>query len=494
MAEYTEDVAKKIDRQNFFKMPLRKAIVLFSVLFFVVIAFGSSLAYYIVMRKVLSESSMKELEQIMSTRMSIIDAMLDKEILLTKIFAKANSVELYFSDPSNEHFKKNYFVMLNEHKEFFQNKMIGWISLKDLKYYVNEQFMEKYDSSNPKHSWFFETLKYEDPPLIKVDFDYLTRQIYDLYINYPVYYEGKAIGAICSRYSLSEFMNNLNLPENVYVFGKDGVVIGAANEKIVKDKKTLMELFGSYGEDVLHEALNLSKNSSKILYFGKNYYLISNTRNENLFLVSKNEVNMKMIIHEKASMVLFALLLLMALAFVVFNVFILHILKPMNKSMQSYIESSLLDELTKIPNKRFFNIRMKDEWNRATRGQYPISFLMLDLDKFKKYNDTYGHLEGDILLRETARIFSNCLNRASDFVARFGGEEFCIVLANTKIEGARKIAEDVRGSTEKTGKITVSIGLVCEIPKIGSNYKDFIESADQKLYEAKNTGRNKVVG
>ncbi|GBU24870.1 hypothetical protein R83H12_01505 [Fibrobacteria bacterium R8-3-H12] len=494
MAEYAEYVANKIDRQNFFKIPLRKAIVLFSVLFFIAIAFGSSLAYYFVMRKVLSENSMKELKQTMNTRRTIIKANLDKEILLTKIFASSTPVKHYFSDPSNEHFKNSYFEMLNEHKDFFQNKMIGWISLKDSNYYVNEQFMEKFNSSNPDHSWFFEALKYKNPPFIKVDFDYLTRQIYDLYINYPVYYENKAIGIVSSRYSLFEFMNNLNLPENVYVFGQDGVIIGAANEKIAQDKKTIMELFGSVGEEVHKKALSLSKDSSEMLYFGKNHYSINKVGNMNLFLMSKTEINMKTIIHEKASIVFFALLLLMALAFVVFNMFILHILKPVNKNMQSYIESSLLDELTKIPNKRFFNMRIEDEWNRATRGQYPISFLMLDLDKFKKYNDTYGHLEGDILLRESAQIFSNCLNRASDFVARFGGEEFCIVLANTKIEGARKIAEDVRGAMEKTGKITISIGLVCEIPKIGSNCKDFIESADQKLYEAKNTGRNKVVG
>jgi diguanylate cyclase (GGDEF)-like protein len=494
MAKYIEDVAKRIDMQNFLKVPLRKAIVLFSVLFFAAIDLGSSAAYYFVMRKALSESSMKELKYAMNTRRNIINAMLDKEILLTKIFANATPVKQYFSDPGNEHFKENYFGILNEHKEYFQNKMLGWISLKDLNYYVNEQFMEKYDSSNATHSWFFQTLKYENPPFIKVDFDYLTRQIYDLYINYPVYYKNEVMGAVCSRYSLSEFMGNLNLPENIYVFGKDGVVVGAANEKIAKNKRTLTELFGPVAEAVLKKALSLSTNSSEILYFGKNYYLEKKKKNENLFLASKHEVNMEMIMQEKASIVFFALLLLMALAFVVFNLFILHILKPINKSMQSYIESSLLDELTKIPNKRFFNMRMEDEWSRATREQYPISFLMLDLDKFKKYNDTYGHLEGDVILREAARIFSNCLSRASDFMARFGGEEFCIVLANTKIEGARKIAECVRTSMEKTGKITVSIGLVCEIPKAGDNYKDFMETADQKLYKAKNTGRNKVVG
>jgi diguanylate cyclase (GGDEF)-like protein len=493
MAEYTKDVANKIDRQNFFNMPLRKAIALFSVLFFIAIAFGSSLAYYFTMRKVLSEDSMKKLKYAMSTRQEIIDAMLDKEILLTKIFATAAPVERFFSDPSNERLKNNYFSILNEHKEFFQNKMIGWISLKDLNYHVNEQFMEKYDSSNAAHSWFFETLKYEKPPLIKVDFDYLTRQIYDLYINYPVYYENKIVGAVCSRYSLFEFINNLHLPENIYVFDKNGIVIGAANEKIAKSKKTLTELFGSDGDNVLKKALSLGENSSDILYFGKNYYLISNTRNENLFLMSKNEVNMKMIINERASTVFLALLLLMALSFVVFNIFILNILKPINRNMLAYIESSLIDELTKLPNKRFFNIRMEDEWNRAVRGKYPLSFLMMDLDKFKSYNDTHGHLEGDRLLRDVARIFSYCVNRTCDFTSRFGGEEFCVILPNTKEDGAKKIAENIRIAMERAGKATISIGLVCKIPSLEDDMQEFVIQADQKLYEAKNTGRNKVV-
>jgi len=494
MIRYTREVLNKIERQNFFKMPLRRTIVLFSVLFFVVIAFGSSLAYYFVMRKVLSENSMKELKLTMNIRRTLIKAKLDKEILLIKVFANATPVRNYFLNPSDEYLKKEYFTILNEHKEYFQNKMISWINIKDSNYYVNEQFMEKFDSSNPNHSWFFETLKYENPPLIKVDFDYLVRQIYDLYINYPIYYEDKAIGVVSSRYSLFEFITNLNLPENFYVFGEDGVIIGAANEKIAQEKKTIMDLFGSAGEDVYKKSLSLGKDSSEILYFSKNHYSISKVGGMNLFLMSDNEINIKTIIHEKASIVLLALLLLMALSFIIFNMFILHILKPMNKNMQVYIESSLLDELTKIPNRRFFNMRIEDEWSRATREQYPVSFLMLDLDKFKKYNDTYGHLEGDILLQESAQIFTDCLSRASDFVARIGGEEFCIVLANTKIEGARKIAEEVRGSMAKSGKITVSIGLVCEIPKVGSDYKNFIEFADQKLYEAKNTGRNKVVG
>jgi diguanylate cyclase (GGDEF)-like protein len=494
MAEYTEDVANKIDRQNIFKMPLRKAIVLFSVLFIIIIAFSSSLAYYFAMRKVLSESSLKELKQTMSTRQSIINAKLDREINLMKIFANAAPVKHYFLEPGNEPYKKAYFAMLDTYKEYFQSKMLGWVSINDLNYHVNGQFMEKYDSSNAAHSWFFETLKYENPPLIRVDFDYLNRQIYDLYINYPIYYENKAIGAMCSRYSLFEFVNNLSLPENVYVFGKDGVVISAADEKIAQDKKTLIELFGSDGEYINKKALSLGENSSDILDFGNNHYSISNTGNLGLYLVSKNEVDMKRIMQERASIVFFALLLLMVFAFVIFNMFILHALKPMNKNMQAYIESSLMDELTKLPNKRFFNVRMEDEWNRAVRGKYSLSFLMMDLDKFKNYNDSHGHLEGDRLLRDVARIFSYCANRTSDFAARFGGEEFCVILPNTKEEGAKKIAENIRIAMERTGKATISIGMVCKVPRLEDNMQEFIDSADQKLYEAKNSGRNKVAG
>jgi diguanylate cyclase (GGDEF)-like protein len=151
-----------------------------------------------------------------------------------------------------------------------------------------------------------------------------------------------------------------------------------------------------------------------------------------------------------------------------------------------------MDELTKLPNKRFFNLRMEDEWNRAIRGNYSLSFLMMDLDKFKSYNDTHGHLEGDRLLRDVARIFSYSVNRTSDFTARFGGEEFCVILPNTKENGAKKIAENVRISMERTGKATISIGMACKVPRLEDDMQEFIDWADKKLYEAKNTGRNKV--
>jgi diguanylate cyclase (GGDEF)-like protein len=202
---------------------------------------------------------------------------------------------------------------------------------------------------------------------------------------------------------------------------------------------------------------------------------------------------MEEILEERASKVFFILLLIMLLAFIVFNRFIAHILKPMNRNMQTYVESSLFDELTKLPNRRFFNMKMEDELSRAARAEYPISCMMMDLDKFKSYNDTHGHAGGDALLREAAKVFKSSTNRAQDFIARVGGEEFCAILPNTDLDGAKQVAERIRAGMEKTGKATISIGLICRIPTRRDIMDDLIKDADDKLYQAKNTGRNKVV-
>jgi len=492
MSNYVDNVIDDLDRQILFNMPLRKAVILFSALLFTIITLSSSAAYYFSMRKILNENLAQELKQTLDMRYFLLRAELQKKSMLLKALSEYPDIKAYFSSSDDENAKKPGLDVFEQYKNYFNSKMIGWISTSDSNYYVNGQFMEKYSDSNPKHSWFFEVLERENVPTIRVDFDYLNRQIYDLYINYPVYSEGKIIGVISGRISLFEFVNRLHIPENIFVFDDNGIVIGAADEKIAKEKKTLKELFGSQGEEVLKTALALDKKSSETFSIGRTQYVVNSTERLDLFLMAKDSVDISKILRERASMVFIALLLLMLLVFVVFNKLISHMLEPINRNMMSYIKSSLLDELTKLPNRRFFNMRIEDEWNRAVRGKYSLSFLMMDLDKFKIYNDTYGHLEGDRLLRDVARIFSFCVNRTSDFMARFGGEEFSVILPNTKLEGARKIAENIRMSMERAGKSTISIGLVCKTPALNDSMQEFIDQADQKLYEAKNTGRNKV--
>jgi diguanylate cyclase (GGDEF)-like protein len=127
---------------------------------------------------------------------------------------------------------------------------------------------------------------------------------------------------------------------------------------------------------------------------------------------------------------------------------------------------------------------------------------MMDIDKFKTYNDTYGHQQGDVALKTFADVVSRSLNRPSDFAARWGGEEFIILLPNVNTNGAAEVAERVRKNVEasvihteegKETRITVSIGINTVSPTADANIGDFIKEADQALYKAKESGRNRYV-
>jgi len=162
---------------------------------------------------------------------------------------------------------------------------------------------------------------------------------------------------------------------------------------------------------------------------------------------------------------------------------------------------SMTDMLTELPNRRNFDYRIQLEWDRARRDKTPLSLSIMDIDKFKNYNDTYGHLQGDVAIQTIAKMIMQSLNRSVDFAARWGGEEFCILLPSTNLAGAIKTTENVRKNIEDTTipyiegtvtKITVSAGVNTVLPLQGGTIRDFIDGADQALYAAKESGRNRV--
>ena len=161
----------------------------------------------------------------------------------------------------------------------------------------------------------------------------------------------------------------------------------------------------------------------------------------------------------------------------------------------------VIDPLTDIPNRRGFNERLEIEWAHAIRDKSTLSILMIDIDHFKHYNDTYGHPQGDVLLRATAAIFRQTLVRSTDFAARWGGEEFAVLLPGTNMDGALKIAQRIRSDVEAAEipcadgsdtRVTVSIGVYSRSPQPTDSVDDFVAGADRALYTAKESGRNKV--
>jgi len=162
---------------------------------------------------------------------------------------------------------------------------------------------------------------------------------------------------------------------------------------------------------------------------------------------------------------------------------------------------SMSDDLTELPNRRSFEIRIAEEWDRASREQTSLSVMMIDIDHFKKYNDTFGHTQGDIALKMVAEVLSRVLKRPGDFAARWGGEEFIILLPNTDADGALDVAEEIRELVEDMDiptpegnitNLTVSVGVNTRLQGQSGNIDKFVEWTDMALYAAKNKGRNKV--
>jgi len=170
--------------------------------------------------------------------------------------------------------------------------------------------------------------------------------------------------------------------------------------------------------------------------------------------------------------------------------------------MQTIERLGLIDALTELPNRRSFDNQSGYEWGRAMRGNDHIGLLMLDVDKFKTYNDTYGHPQGDVMLQAIAQQLRASLKRSVDMSFRFGGEEFAVLLPGTDVDGAFTVAERIRAAIEQMEvpipdkglitRATVSIGAASCIPQSCESFSDLVDEADRLLYQAKKNGRNRV--
>lgn len=162
---------------------------------------------------------------------------------------------------------------------------------------------------------------------------------------------------------------------------------------------------------------------------------------------------------------------------------------------------AITDPLTGLANRRHFDHCLITEWRRGIRDHMPLSLLLIDADFFKTYNDTYGHLRGDGCLKQIAEAAQYVVARPGDLVARFGGEEFAVILPNTSNGGAMQMAQEVCAvmrnrrllhSSNPLGIVTVSIECATLVPQMGQHALTLIDYADQALYRAKNAGRNRA--
>ncbi len=183
--------------------------------------------------------------------------------------------------------------------------------------------------------------------------------------------------------------------------------------------------------------------------------------------------------------------------------------RALRKSQRELMDTNLqlqrltnIDGLTGLSSRRYFNEYIETQWHTAQRAQYPISMLMVDIDHFKQYNDHYGHLAGDEVLRKVSNALRKTCKRATDVVARFGGEEFVIALPFTTQDELVELAPSFPGIIEAlhlphaaspvSPWVTISVGGASAVP-LRQKFSSLIEAADKALYEAKRGGRNCAV-
>ncbi|MFH1982646.1 MAG: diguanylate cyclase [Pseudomonadota bacterium] len=177
--------------------------------------------------------------------------------------------------------------------------------------------------------------------------------------------------------------------------------------------------------------------------------------------------------------------------------------RALSEANEILARQAAIDGLTGVANRRRFDELLDLEWRRMMREENPLSLIMCDIDHFKAYNDTYGHLTGDACLKQVATAIRSALHRPGDLVARYGGEEFVVLLPNTPVEGAMHLAESIQqaisglniahAASAVAPRVTVSLGVATRVPSGGVAPVHLIAIADSALYDAKDQGRNRVV-
>ena len=285
-----------------------------------------------------------------------------------------------------------------------------------------------------------------------------------------------------------------------------------------KCEKLALERGLSYLEEIYNEKIYLDYKGmndyeNTILYLEKNMELKTKlskdkSKDYSQYLINEFESkeNLKKIsLLEKSRNKMILLFIVLGFGTIIISIFFYHIYKQnkeINRLNKLFKDLSVTDALTKVHNRRALDEFLSGNWALYKKTKMPISFMMIDLDFFKLYNDNYGHLKGDKVLEEVAKVIKESC-RKIDFVARYGGEEFIIIMLNTNKTEAINLAKRIKNNIYSTNiiheyskvsdRITISMGVTTAHIGTNKNYDDYIQKADNALYKAKSQGKNTYV-
>ncbi|GBU23420.1 diguanylate cyclase [Fibrobacteria bacterium R8-3-H12] len=393
------------------------------------------------------------------------------------------------------------FMEFNYNDNFLKNYINGKISL-------DSDILKIYMSSNndsTQSPWFINAKKvngriafsvpYLDQPSDKVLIDF-SMNIYNS--------KGQDIGVVSHSFYLEKLTRVLQLhkkvPEHeIYLFDYSENLITSADQSYMRN----MQPF-KFSEIGLNDYKNKIFSYSNLFIADNDYYIFfTPVFDRNFVLISKMPIKFIYSTKNFFSSKMFVIPTFLFITMIIFvSIFVIMLMSVEQRKKEKIEIDSLTDPLTKIFNRRYYEKIIELEFEKMKKEEKPISLIMLDIDFFKKCNDTYGHGQGDEVLKTVADIFVKNARREHDFVFRLGGEEFGVLLVGTSEKSTIKIAEKIRKEVEETKiqikgtneyiSITVSAGIASLVPHIEQNPKILYDIADEMLYRAKRTGRNKV--
>jgi len=510
----------------------RRFIIFSSVLFLLIFALGT-LTFIILMGKIQHKNAGYELAQTIEMERLKMEASLNSEIAIALKMANSPLIQRYFLNPTDAELQKIAFEEIAEYRKAFANNSVFWVNDIDKKFFSDESYVYTIDTANSENYWYMKTINGGEK--YNFDINYNTNlNVTNLWINAPVFdNQHKPIGIVGTGINLFDFVNNIYQNYSgteLYFFKVDGEITGTKDIALVEKKANITEVLGKTGEEILAK-IKASKAEGKIEYFeikdknevvavglipALNWYIISMCP-----IVVGNSL--------RGMTVLFAIMMAIIFAvFVIFNIFVVGMLEPLGRlvntinqtlfdwelkpnldnshkdeirTLGEFLNMTIIDQLTGIYNRRYMDGYLKKTIKSMERANSSLSVLLIDIDYFKKYNDTYGHAAGDNCLRIVASALAKCVSRELDFVARYGGEEFAIILPNTDKNGLHVIAEKVLEKVREcrishkashiADCVTISVGGTTSIVKHVHHPQDYIKAADKALYESKKNGRNR---
>lgn len=346
-----------------------------------------------------------------------------------------------------------------------------------------------------------------------------------LFFSAPVMADGRLVGAVAVKNDLPRIAAAVNHP-NAFVTDDNGVIIlaadprlemralpGAAVYQLPEERRLSRYLrldFDTYGVVAKGErGALLTVQGSPYPHIGVRSELPQHGIAVHILTPVRNTETLRSDAALTFLLLLFSAILLTALAFGarIYMSRLRQYRKTMEETNESLIKLNAqleglatVDPLTGLYNRRFMDESLEREVVRATRKQAPLAIIMIDIDHFKNFNDTFGHAAGDVVLRAAGELMKQHI-RASDVVCRYGGEEFLVVMPEAGVEIARERAEALRRAMQELkishegkalGEVTISLGIAM-FPQHGSSVAELVAAADAALYDAKSRGRNRLV-